>query len=227
MSRIYVPTAGPDTWRQYLADPEKHWRTGYSARTLAHAWESADGLPSEMAELFRSHPNFSGEPPELLAAFPEWKVPLPGGHRESQSDVFAVIRAAGRVVAMAVEGKVNKSFGPTLGDWLQDASDGKRIRLAAIQELLGVTGDLPPTLRYQLLHRSASAVLEARRWGTAAAAMIVHSFSPDRMWFEDYVNFCEVLGIGQATGELAPVKSGSNVPLYLGWACGDERFLAA
>ena len=35
MSRILVPSAGPDSWRQFLAKPDLHWAVGYSARTVA------------------------------------------------------------------------------------------------------------------------------------------------------------------------------------------------
>lgn len=45
MARIFVPSAGPDSWRQFLAKPDLHWAVGYSARTVAHAWEAAHGFP--------------------------------------------------------------------------------------------------------------------------------------------------------------------------------------
>ena len=34
MPRILL-TSGPDDWQKMLADPEKYWRLGYSARPLA------------------------------------------------------------------------------------------------------------------------------------------------------------------------------------------------
>jgi hypothetical protein len=89
---------------RFLADPDKQWRTGYSAKSLAACWEAANGLPSEIAELLSQA---TGAPPsdlELLVAFPEWKVALPGGQRESQNDVFALVRAGSAVVSVAVEG---------------------------------------------------------------------------------------------------------------------------
>jgi hypothetical protein len=48
MKRIFVPTAGPDSWRQLLADPVKHWKPGASAHALATAWEAAGGPPGEV-----------------------------------------------------------------------------------------------------------------------------------------------------------------------------------
>src|SRR5438034_723792 len=43
MNKIYLPTVAPQDWQKLLADPEKQWRTGYSARTIAYAWEAAKG----------------------------------------------------------------------------------------------------------------------------------------------------------------------------------------
>src|SRR3954468_5274235 len=93
----------PGLIKALLADPIKHWRTGYSARTLAHCWEAADGLPPEIAALF-------GLGTELLIAIPEHKVSLRDAGRESQTDVFALVKSNNRTIAVAVEGKVNESF---------------------------------------------------------------------------------------------------------------------
>jgi hypothetical protein len=43
---ICLPATAPDQWAQFLAEPVKHWRTGYSARTLAYSWQAADGFPN-------------------------------------------------------------------------------------------------------------------------------------------------------------------------------------
>ena len=85
MTRIYIPSPGPEAWKQFLAEPGKQWKTGYSARTLAQAWEAAEGLPPEITELFVGAAEFQGEKPGLLLAIPEHKVPLPGGQREPSS----------------------------------------------------------------------------------------------------------------------------------------------
>jgi hypothetical protein len=82
---FHRPTCGPESWQELLADPQKHWVSGYSARTLAHCWEDAKGLPPEIAALFGGHAT-------LLLAIPEHKVELPGGSRPSQTDLFALVR---------------------------------------------------------------------------------------------------------------------------------------
>ena len=74
MSKIFVPSAVAADWKRLLAEPEKHWKTGYSAKTLAQSWESAKGLPPGVAALFELEDDADG----LLLALPEYKVALPG-----------------------------------------------------------------------------------------------------------------------------------------------------
>ncbi|WP_408450488.1 DUF6946 family protein [Paraburkholderia sediminicola] len=40
-----------EDWAQFLAEPVRHWRTGHSARNLAHCWQDADCFPLEVAEV--------------------------------------------------------------------------------------------------------------------------------------------------------------------------------
>ena len=113
---------------------------------------------------------------------------------------------------------MNERFGPTIGYWLATPSAGRRARLAAICEMLGLVYPPAPNLRYQLFHRTAAAVVEARGFGTAAAAMIVHSFSPDHRWFDDFADFCEVFAGAPGSDAPACVRLPAGLPLTLGWA---------
>lgn len=221
MSRIYVPSEGPDAWRSLLAKPELHWARGYSARSLAHCWEAADGLPAEVAAVLE--PAFG--PTELLFAIPEHKVALPGGRRESQCDVFALVRGKSELIACAVEGKVDEPFGPSLAEWLEEASPGKLERLRFIQGCLGLEGELDGAVRYQLLHRTAAAVVEAERFTAGAAAMVVHSFSPEDRWRDDFERFLELFSDAKRTAEGQLLLPGGK-RLVLGWASGDQGFRA-
>ena len=224
MSKFYVPTHGPEDWQRFLADPSKQWRTGFSARTLAHCWEDAKGLPTEIGSMLVP----SGGQVELLLAMPEYKVPLAGSSRgDSQSDVFALVRAGDLTFTIMVEGKVREPFGKTLGVWLHGASDGKLKRLAFICDLLSISPPPPDHIHYQLLHRTASAVIEAQRFKTDAAAMIVHSFSPERVWFDAYAQFASLFGATATANTLLAVRPNGRPPLYIGWACGDSKFLTA
>lgn len=220
MSKIYVPTLGPQSWQALLADPEKQWKSGYSARTIAHCWEAAHGLPPEVGALF-------GDDAELLIATPEHKVSLRDAGRDSQTDVFALVKSKGRTIAVAVEGKVNESFGPTIKDWYADPSPGKQQRLTFLCDLIGVPHPPPDHLHYQLFHRTASAILEAERFKTDDAAMIVHSFSPENKWFDAYGAFLGLFGLAAESGQLVSKRLPDGRPLHFGWTKGDPRFLSA
>jgi hypothetical protein len=219
---VLVPTLGVPDWQQRLADPEKHWRTGYSARAMAHSWEAAGGWPAEIAKLFTAA--YGSVQPLLVV--PEWKTALPGGNRASQSDAFLLARHQSGLVAAAIEGKVEESFGPLVGEWKSPASAGKTERLDFLRSRLGLAGDIDG-LHYQLLHRTVSALLEAERFHASDAAMVVHSFSPEKRWFEAFALFANRLGGDALTGEPIQVNVPGKISLVLGWAVGDAQFLQA
>jgi hypothetical protein len=225
MTRILHFTAGPQDWQSLLADPKKQWRTGFSARTLAHCWEAAGGLPPEVQAVFDS----SKEP--LLADFvpilalPEFKVSLPGGGRASQNDLFLLGRSRAGPVSVMVEGKVSESFGPTISDWLVNASAQKEERLSFLLKTVGLRLKPSGTSRYQLFHRGASAVLEGERYRSAAAVMLVHSFSPDRACWSDYESFLALFGVRAEINTIQRVPGSQAVPLFSAWILGDCKFL--
>ena len=155
---------------------------------------------------------------ELLVAIPEYRVGMPGGGHASQNDLFVLAKAAdGNLVSITVEGKVNESFGSTLETWLMNASDGKCARLKFLCETLGLSQEPPGQIRYQLLHRAVSAVLEARRFNARYAMMIVHSFSPEKAWFADYAAFLELFRVSAQPGQLVELPGVPTVRLFAGW----------
>jgi len=224
MKRIFAPTRGVEDWQRLLPEPEKQWRDGYSAKELAKRWEAAGGIPAEVAKLFHD----SGVPAfgciDLLAAFPEWQTELEGKGEASHSDVFIIARTRGELITITVEGKVCERFGPTVNEWLAEAHRGKdrnrRVRLQFLGTTLGVAVEQVGDIRYQLLHRSAAAVIEARRFGAPYAAMVVHSFGAKRKWFGDYEAFVALYGARAGTGGLAKLRDIGGVQLYAGWATG-------
>jgi hypothetical protein len=227
MNHIYIPTSGVEDWHRLLADPEKHWRTGFSARSMAYAWESAKGFPPEIQDLFTlsEHPFHNVE---LLLAIPEHKVLMPpySGH-PSQNDLFVLAKdSMGNLIALTIEGKVSESFGKILSEWNTEGSPGKYKRLVFIKETLGFTGEIPETIRYQLLHRTASAVLEAKRFTAKRAVMVVHSFNQNDLWFDDYRAFLSIFGATDASpGMLQFLTEVHGIKVYSGWARGEEKFL--
>ena len=97
-------------------------------------------------------------------------------------------------MSTAVEGKVSESFGPTIGEWFKEPSSGKERRLSYLCEQLEVGFPPDGQVRYQLVHRTASAIIVAIRFNAPDAAMVVHAFSPSDEWFDDYAAFLKMSG---------------------------------
>jgi len=223
---FYIPTDGPTAWQALLRDPVKRWKTGRSARTLAYCWESAKGFPPEMSAVLGASEYDDLHDLQFVAGFPEHEVPLPGGRRPSQTDVFVLATGDTGLVSIAVEGKVDEPFGDTVVDWLgSEPSPGKQKRLAYLCDLLGITTDNASTLRYQLLHRTASAIIEAKRFKAGPAVMLVHSWAPNLEGFDDYSAFVEALGGSPEVDSVADVTSVDD--LYLGWVRGNPKWLTS
>jgi hypothetical protein len=225
MARILTFTSGPGDWQKLLADPKKHWKTGYSARTLAHCWEAVEGFPPEVEKALQQTDEPSLREIAPLLAIPEFKVHLPGGVRPSQSDLFVLARGAKGPVSIVVEGKVSESFGPTLGEWRGDASQGKEERLRFLLRTLGLTENPADSIHYQLLHRAASAVITGEQFRAAAAVVLVHSFSERRFGWPDYQAFAKLFDVEAKEGVLQRLGRDSMVPLFGVWVVGDCKFL--
>jgi hypothetical protein len=190
--------------------------------SLAQCWQGAAGaLPLEVSALLATGRHPALEKPELLLAIPEYQVDLPGGTRPTQTDVFALVRGRGGLAALAVEGKVNEEFGPTVE---AKQREGASQRLDYLHELLRIPPSSSPRLRYQLLHRTAAAILLAQRFFTSVAVLVVHSFSADHRWYSDFEAFAAALDVQTTRGSLAAVGERGGVQLFIGWACGDQRF---
>lgn len=225
--RIYVSTRGPDDWRRLLADPVRHWKPGYSARALAECWEAANGWPPEVAAVLHSSPEPTLTDIELLIAIPEFRVSLPPRGKPSQNDLFVLAKATdGQLVAITVEGKVDESFGPTLAKWNIPVAPGKTTRLQYLTRTLGLPDELPPDIRYQLLHRAASALILAMRFNARHALMFVHSFSPTRSWFDDYQSFVRLFSSQDARpDQLHLLGEIDGIKLHAGWVLGNTQYV--
>jgi len=223
MNKIFIPATKPKDWKQLLAEPEKHWKKGYSARALSFCWQEANGIPKDVEAVLLQIPEFDGL--ETLIAIPEHQVSLPGRKQPSQNDCWVLARTTGELISIAVEGKVSEPFGPTMGEWLKDASEGKKERLSFLCSLIGLDASLLENIRYQLLHRTASAIIEAKRFHAKYAVMLVHSFSQIAEGFDDYKQFVELFGVTAETNKIVFGGQYLDVHLYLAWVSGDKRYL--
>jgi hypothetical protein len=225
ISRFYLPSNSPEDWKQLLAQPGRHWKTGYSAKALAYCWQEAGDFPPEVRRVFQNSGVDVFQNLEPLLAFPEYKVPLPGGRRASQNDIFVLAKGSGQLVSIMVEGKVLEPFGDTISKWKAQSGRGKETRLTYLCRLLGLDPATVGHIRYQLLHRTVSALIEAKRFNATTALMLVHSFSRENAWFEDYQQFVALFGAAVKLDSLIFVKSIRGIKLYLGWVKGDQGYL--
>lgn len=192
--------------------------------TAAVAWEAAaDRLPSEITALLESSKDPALQGQRLLIALPEWQVALEGGETTSNTDVLAICRNAIGLCVIGVEAKVLEDFGPLLRDKRRGASSGQLARLNFLHTLLKIE-HFEDTIRYQLLHRTASALLTAQEFHANAAVMLVHAFDCPPTRREDFSAFVSAIGAVKLAPAIHRVASFDNPRLYLAWSDGDCQF---
>lgn len=224
MKRIFVPTKDGSDWQRLLAKPILHWKKGASAMTAAAAWEaSSDRLPPEIAGVLDSAKDGALASLKLLAAIPEWEVPLEGGDTTSHTDVMALCSNEKGLCIVAVEAKVDEDFGPLIKDKRANASSGQMARLNYLHNLLGVPS-FDDSIRYQLLHRTASALLTAREFHAQTAVMLVQSFGGKANLRADFNAFASALGAREVSPGVFAAPSFTAPRLFLGWCSGDKHF---
>ncbi len=231
MSRLVVEAQGLSGWRSRLADPIKQWRRGYSAFEAAVAWEHAgtsdSGIPPAILELLNQHSELSDA--KMIVGIVEHKVALPHGKHPSQNDVWALVRVGKNLLSLAVEAKAGESFAELVSVWLKkkEKESDKEARLDFVLKTLGIPGKDVSDVRYQLLHRTASALIEADRVGASYAAMIVQSFknptrkSDPEAQLQDFRVFGEKLGAAVEENLLIQVPNRKDIELYVGWVTCD------
>jgi hypothetical protein len=90
--------------------------------------------------------------------------------------------------------------------------------LNVLCDLLGLLPEAAMPLRYQLLHRTVSAILEAQRYSAKTAALVVHSVSEDKEGFADFSAFLNALGLNDAvSGALVGPVVLHGVSIFAGW----------
>ena len=227
MKRIFVPTTSGTDWQRLLGKPKLHWKSGHSAMSAAACWETNHpNLPSEIVRTLEGTGEKCLEKLELLLAVSEWEVDLPGGDRASQTDILAVARNESGLVILGVEAKVDEPFGPTLGEKRSEASSGQTERISYLERELGSPRPLGDSIRYQLLHRTVSALLTARAFHAQIAVMLIQSFSPVAKWREDFEAFVNALDSTKLSADVFALNTAKTPRLLVGWCTGAEEFLS-
>jgi len=214
---IMIPTKDAESWKALLAEPEKHWKAGCSAMSVAISWEQAHGIPSSIVKALNSVESLSGL--ELLLAIPEYKVALPGGPRPSQNDILVVGRNDDGLTIIAVEAKAKEGFDQTISEWKKDGSEGKKERLDFILEKISFPPKNTDTLRYQLFHRLASAVIMAEKYHANNAVMLIQSFDDSEITnhYADYSAFVESYDVKAEKGMPILLCKKRGIDIYGVW----------
>jgi hypothetical protein len=209
------PLSAPRDVIRFLGKGEAHWNKERSAYQAAHSWFNANGLPVSISQILETCPVLGGA--VLERAFFEKKTELDPYGRESQTDILALLNTNSGLAVIGVEAKVDESFGPRVDEW-NDYSPGKLRRLAGLLDRLKLKSNCIGSLRYQLFHRTAAAMIEAAHAGASEAAMIVQSFDKKRAGFDDFVAFADAFGTPIAgPGKLSTAKTLNGVRMRLGW----------
>jgi Domain of unknown function (DUF6946) len=213
-----VPLRQPGDVIRLLAK-EGHWREGRSAFEAANSWFDAAEVPASIRSVLAIDPIFDRA--TLIKAIFEKQTSLDAFGRPSQTDILAFLKIISGTAVLGVEAKVDESFGPTVAEWSENMSQGKRHRLAGLVARLGIDPDAVAPLRYQLFHRTAAVLIEAEVAGAEDGAMIVQSFSPSsvRAGFSDFQAFAAAIGasITERDSLSKPILR-DGIKLRLGWA---------
>jgi hypothetical protein len=208
--------AATDLLRYLPVDKRHHYRDGYSMAETAKAWVEACGrVPSTVVALVGTD--------VLDVAYFEYPTKVWGGGI-SMTDVMALVPNG----AVAVEGKARETFGEYVWQWLSKEkrkdkpSPSHRMRqIERYAEAFRLKPNQLFEIRYQLLHRTLSAALAARKHRLERAWMVVQSFA--RLDCDNHMgNRSDFDRYRSAVGD-SPVIAG--VEVRLGWVDDQDRVL--
>jgi hypothetical protein len=226
----------PEHVRPFLGDPVRQWVPGYSAFELATSWIGCGGIPASVRTVLDGCDEYRDA--RLNRASMEHVTAVPGRGFGSQTDALVFAETAVGKVVISVEGKVREPFDGLVSEWLSQkhsATDedaharrlrNRHVRLEGLKEILSLSCDVSG-LRYQLLHRTAAAIIEARNEGAHHALMLVHSFCPNESSFVDFQAFTNAMQMPVLdVNVISASRQLGNVSLRLGWVA-DKQLLAA
>jgi len=219
----------PDDWKGLAGG----WKPKRSAYELAHTWQLANGLPTPIYLALNTSGHAVLHNIKLDRCFVEMPVFLESRRAPSVTDIMCYGRNADKeCIVMAVEGKASEPFAERVSWWLRgEASDcpltlvvrpSRRRRLDFLGQHLRMTIGDGSRLRYQLMHRTVSAILQAKLHGAAAAVVVVHTFGEHGVdnW-NDYCEFLRGLGADPSTPMVVvgprDLGHGFDVPTYFLW----------
>lgn len=216
LTRIAVPLRSSQDVIPHLGKPI-HWKQGRSAKAVADRWFEANDIPPRVRAVLDHEPRLRDA--TLIDAWLERSTDL-GDNRgsASQTDLLAVLALQNELAVMGVEAKVTESFGKLVREWIGEDTEGKEDRLQRLCDLFGFDRNDVGDLLYQLFHRTAAAIIEAKRYRASKALMVVHSFCDQATGLSDFLAFYERMGVrGAGRDQLSEPAVVGGVTLWIGW----------
>ena len=218
MDRFFVPAREPEEWTQSRTDTER--RDGAPAGSLARAWQKAGGFPPAVQRAFDASGEDALEGLEILAAFPEYELPLMDDDGPSTSDLFVLAKGRRGLVSVTVEGTDTGAFGPMVCEWLVEGAKTKMRLLSRLCEVLGADIGEIQSARYRLFLQAAGALVVAERFEAPTAVMVVHSFAGTDAGFQDYSLFCRLFGTAAVADGVVEAHRTQMRRLFFSWVRG-------
>lgn len=218
---------------------KRHYKTGHSAYECAHKWKTVKSeFPEPIASILRKASQSILRDLKICQIQAEYAVYLDVHTSPSKNDLLLFCESQkGQKVVIAVEAKCDESFAQPIRDWLCTADlpnprsqrkmfneekqpvERKLRRLAFLNEVLSQNFGSDSAIRYQLLHRFASAILTARQTFARAGIMLVEAFTQSDRNFKDFQDFCAVLGFQdiQKDSVIGPyfTKLVPDIPIFM------------
>lgn len=228
----YSKLGKPSDWKDLAGT----WVPGRSAFELAHSWQAAGGLPESVKQALKTSDCAALRTLTLELCLVEKPVFLDTRVGPSMTDIMAYGRDnKNRPIVVGIEGKADESFGNRTYTWVRGGTGDptydaalvptRARRLIYLCEHLRTKIDPNSRIRYQLIHRTVSVILEAILHEAAVALVLVHAFGTmcSDNW-NDYTAFLSQIGLqGTAPGRVCgPIHLGKevDVPTYFLW-CQD------
>ncbi len=218
MDRFFVPSRAPEDWMHPGKSAER--ADGSPSGSLARVWQGAGGFPTAVQRVLDGSGEDALQGLEMLAAFPDYELPLLDDDGPSTSDLFVLAKGRRGLVSVTVEGTDTGAFGPMVCEWLVEGAKTKMRLLSRLCEVLGADIGEIQSARYRLFLQAAGALVVAERFEAPTAVMVVHSFAGTDAGFQDYSLFCRLFGTAAVADGVVEAHRTQMRRLFFSWVRG-------
>jgi hypothetical protein len=209
----------PDDWANVVG--KENYVPKHSAFELAQSWQGKKGnFPPSVQKAFDESRIKDLQDLKFQYAIVEHPIFLDTFKAPSRTDLMVYCQNANSEWAIiGVEGKAEETFGDPLIQWTRDCKTfspnnteplpSRLNRLNFLNGLLGISFDPNSSVRYQLIHRTASIILEAIRQSAKTAVLLIHSFGDTKG--HNWKDFIQFLSFFRITGNEKNVVMGPTV----------------